>query len=437
MPTNSELLVRRNSSVPSGVSNLCAVFAEKATNATIYDVEGREYIDFVGGIGVNNVGHCHPKVVEAVKKQADSLLHSCFHIAMYEPYVRLAERLAALTPGEFAKKTVFLSSGVEAVENAIKIARLSTGRQGVVAFDAAFHGRTLLGMSLTSKVKPYKYGFGPFAPEVYRLPYAYCYRCPCGQDPASCGVECADKLESFFLNNVAAENVAALIVEPIAGEGGFIAPPAQFFARLQSICAEHGIVFISDEIQTGMGRTGKMFAMEHHGIEPDITLVAKSLGGGMPISAVVGRAELMDAVHPGGLGGTYGGNPVSCAASLAVLEVFEQEGLLERGRSLGVTLHERLNALSERMACIGEVRGIGPMVAIELVKDRTTREPDKELTGRVVKRCLDKGLLILSCGNLGNVIRLLMPLTIGPDELGRGLDILESCIAEAAKDLET
>lgn len=433
MATNSELQSQRNASVAAGVSNLCGIFAEKAENALIYDVEGHEYIDFVGGIGVNNVGHCHPDVVAAVQEQAGKLLHSCFHIAMYKPYVELAEKLAKFTPGSFPKKTVFLNSGSEAVENAIKIARLATGRQGVIGFDTAFHGRTLLAMTLTSKVKPYKFGFGPFAPEIYHIPYAYCYRCPYGKSPESCSVQCGDRLEDFFLNKVPAENVAALIIEPVAGEGGFITPPSEFFHKLQAICKKNGIVFISDEIQSGMGRTGKMFAMEHHGIEADITLVAKSLGGGMPISAVVGKTEIMDAVHPGGLGGTYGGNPVSCAAALAVIDVFEKEKLLERGEALGNKLFARFNALAEKEPCIGEVRGSGPMIALELVKDRQTREPNKEMTAAVVRKCIESGLLILSCGNYGNVIRMLMPLTIDDDTLERGLEILESAIAEAGK----
>ncbi|MGE4292320.1 MAG: 4-aminobutyrate--2-oxoglutarate transaminase [Desulfovibrio sp.] len=428
MTTNASLLELRKSAVPVGASNLCGVFVERAENATIYDVEGREYIDFVGGIGVNNVGHCNPRVVAAIKAQADKLLHSCFHVAMYEGYVTLADRLCALTPGSFPKKALFLNSGAEAVENAIKIARTATGRQAVIAFDTAFHGRTLLTMTLTSKIMPYKQGFGPFAPEVYRFPYAYCYRCPYGLKRESCGVACADKLEDFFLNNVAANNVAALLVEPVAGEGGFITPPAEFFHKLQAICEKHGIVFISDEIQTGMGRTGKLFAMEHHGMEPDMTLVAKSLGGGMPISAVTGRAELLDAVHPGGLGGTYGGNPVSCAAALAVLDIFASEPLLERGEALGKLLHERLGKLAQSVPQIGELRGLGPMFAVEFVEDRETRKPAKEKTQAIVKQCIENGLLILSCGNHGNVVRTLMPLTIGEAELERGLNILEQAI---------
>jgi len=430
MSTSSSLLERRRTAVPRGVGNLCDCFAASASGAVIRDVEGREYIDFVGGIGVNNVGHCHPDVVAAVRDQAGKLLHSCFHIAMYEPYVALAERLAALTPGDFPKKTLFLNSGAEAVENAVKIARRATGRQGVIAFETGFHGRTLLAMSLTSKVNNYKRGFGPFAPEVYRMPFAYCYRCPMGRTHPECGLACAEHLESFFIDHVAPDQVACMIVEPLTGEGGFIVPPPGYFKRLMELCHKHGIVFISDEIQTGVGRTGAMFAMEQHGVAADITLVAKSLGGGMPISAVVGRAELMDAPDHGGLGGTYGGNPVSCAAGLAVLDVFEKERLLEKGRALGDSLRATFTAWADEMDCIGDIRGLGPMLALELVRDRATREPAGAETKAIVARCLEKGLLILSCGHHGNVLRMLMPLVIGDDELARGLAILRDAMAE-------
>jgi len=422
------LLERRHKAVPRGVSNLCQCFAASASGARVTDVQGREYIDFVGGIGVNNVGHCHPDVVAAVREQAGRLMHSCFHIAMYEPYVALAERLCALTPGDFPKKALFLNSGAEAVENAVKIARTATGRQGVICFETAFHGRTLLAMTLTSKVKNYKLGFGPFAPEVYRMPYAYCYRCPKGLTHPGCNLACADHLEEFFSGHVAAESVACLIVEPLTGEGGFIVPPPGYFKRLAEICARHGIVFIADEIQTGIGRTGTMFAMEQHGVQADITLTAKSLGGGMPISAVVGRQEIMDGPAPGGLGGTYGGNPVSCAAALAVLDVFERENLLGTARALGARLRATFEAWAAELPCIGEVRGLGPMLAIELVRDRATREPAGAEAKAVVARCTDNGLLILSCGHHGNVIRTLMPLVITDADLTRGLAILREAL---------
>jgi len=427
MPTKRDLLAaRRDQAVPPGVSNITPHFADRARGAVIVDVEGRELIDFAGGIGTLNVGHCHPRVVEAIKAQADKLIHSCFHVTMYEPYVELAEKLAELTPGRFPKKTALFNSGAEAVENAIKISRHATGRQTVIAFEAGFHGRTLLGMSLTSKVKPYKFGFGPFAPEIYRMPYAYCYRCPIGLTHPECGAACADHLHDFFVNHAAAETAAALIVEPIAGEGGFITPPPEYFPKLKSICEEFGLIFIADEIQTGMGRTGRWFAMEHWGVEPDVTLVAKSLGGGMPISAVVGRSELMDSPQVGGLGSTYGGNPVSCAAALAVLRVMTEEDLLDRGRALGRTLRQRLDTWQDDFEIIGQVRGLGPMLGLELVRDRATKEPADAETRELVRFGYENGLLLLPCGNYNNVIRLLMPLVITDEQLERGLSIMEA-----------
>jgi 4-aminobutyrate aminotransferase/(S)-3-amino-2-methylpropionate transaminase len=423
--TTKELLERRAKAVPKGVFNVAQRFAASASGALITDVEGRELIDFAGGIGVNNVGHCHPKVVAAVREQAGKLLHSCFHIVMYEQYVALAERLCAATPGDFPKMAALFNSGAEAVENAVKIARHATGRSGVVAFETGFHGRTLLTMTLTSKVKPYKFGFGPFAPEVYRMPYAYCYRCPLGRTYPDCGVACAEKLREFFINNAAAEHIACLVVEPVTGEGGFITPPPEYFPRLKAICEEHGIVFIADEVQTGVGRTGRMFAMEHWGVEPDLLTTAKSLGGGMPISAVVGRAELMDHPQVGGIGGTYGGNPVCCAAALAVLDVVEQEDLLGRAQTLGDTVRARMEAWRNAHPAIGEVRGLGPMLAMEMVQDPETREPAPELARHVVQHCLSENLVCIACGNHGNVIRLLTPLLMDDETLERGLSIIE------------
>jgi 4-aminobutyrate aminotransferase / (S)-3-amino-2-methylpropionate transaminase / 5-aminovalerate transaminase len=422
---SSRLAQLRSSFVPQGPFNVTPFFVEKARGAVIYDVEGRELIDFAGGIGVMNVGHSHPKVVQAIKDQAEKFTHTCFHIVMYEPYLKLAERLCPLTPGSFQKMALFANSGAEAVENAVKIARHYTGRQGVIAFETGFHGRTYLAMTLTSKVKPYKFGFGPFMPEVYRIPYAYCYRCSFGLKYPSCGVACADYLKDFFISNVAAESTAALIVEPITGEGGFVTPPPEYFPKLIQICRDNGIVFVADEIQTGMGRTGKMFAMEHWGVEPDLVTVAKSLAGGMPLSAVVGRKEMMDAPQVGGLGGTYGGNPICCQAALAVLDVFEEEQLLARAESLGGKLKQRFESFQDRFEIIGEVRGKGPMLALELVKDRETREPAADQAKALVKYCYEKGLIILSCGNFGNVIRTLMPLVITDEQLERGLAIME------------
>jgi len=333
MPSRqAEYQALREKHVPRGPFQATSAFIREARGAVMTDLDGRELIDFAGGIGVVNVGHSHPRVVAAIQDQAARYIHTCFHIAMYEPYIDLARRMNELTPGDFHKMTMFANSGAEGVENAVKIARYATGRPAVIALDNAFHGRTLLGMTLTSKVKPYKLGFGPFAPEVYRMPNAYCYRCPLGKTYPSCQTACADHLEEFFVGNVAPEQTAAVIAEPIQGEGGFITPPPEYFKKLQAICRKHGIVLIIDEVQTAMGRAGKLFAIEHWGIAPDLLVTAKSLAGGLPLSAVTGRAELMNAPHVGGLGGTFAGNPIACRAALAVLDVFEEEGLLARAR---------------------------------------------------------------------------------------------------------
>jgi len=402
---SSALLAKlRANFVPQGPVNITPYFVEKARGATVYDVEGRELIDFAGGIGVMNVGHSHPKVVAAIKDQAEKFTHTCFHIVMYEPYLKLAEKLCGLTPGSFPKMALFANSGAEAVENAVKISRHYTKRQGIICFDNGFHGRTYMAMSLTSKVKPYKFGFGPFMSDVYRMPCAYCYRCPFGLTYPACDVACADYLKDFFIGHVAAENTAALIVEPVMGEGGFITPPPEYFPKLIKICQDNGIVFVADEIQSGVGRTGKMFAMEHWGVEPDLLLTAKSMAAGMPLSAVVGRAEMMNAPQVGGLGGTYGGNPVCCSAALAVFEIFEEEKLLEKAQVLGKKLRQRFEAMQKRLEIIGDVRGVGPMLALELVKDRVTKEPAADAAKALVKFCYEKGLVILSCGNYSNPV---------------------------------
>ena len=400
-------------------------YVDRAEGALVWDVSGREYLDFAGGIAVMNVGHSHPKVVAAIEAQAKKFTHTCFMVLPYEPAVRVAQKLAAAVPGDFPKATLLVNSGAEAVENAVKIARYATGRPAIIAFENAFHGRTNLTMALTSKVKPYKLGFGPFTPEIYRMPYAYCYRCPFGLHYPACGVACADHLEDFFISHVAAEQTAALIVEPIQGEGGFITPPPEYFPKLKAICEAHGIFLIADEIQSGMGRTGTMFAMEHWKIAADITTVAKSLAAGMPLSAVVGRKEIMDTVHAGGIGGTYGGNPVACAAALAVFDIFETENLLEKSRALGEKLRKRLEEFKSKYELVGDVRGIGPMLAIELVEDRETKKPAAKAAKALVAQCLDRGLIILSCGTYGNIIRLLMPLVITDEQLEKGLAILE------------
>ncbi|MBW1690640.1 MAG: 4-aminobutyrate--2-oxoglutarate transaminase [Deltaproteobacteria bacterium] len=431
-PLTEEFLKEREHHVPRGVYTTVPMFVERAHGAIIRDVEGREFIDFAGGIGVLNVGHCPRAVIEAIQRQAKRFIHACFHVSMYEPYIAVARELNSITPGTFPKKTMLTNSGVEAVENAIKIARYYTGRSAIIAFDNAFHGRTLLGMSLTSKVKPYKFGFGPFAPEIYRMPFGYCYRCRFGLQYPSCELSCAEYLREFFISHIAAENVAAVIAEPIQGEGGFITPPLDYFQRIQEICRGHGIVFIMDEIQSGMGRTGKLYASEYFGVEPDLIITAKSLAAGMPLSAVTGRAEIMDAPHVGGLGGTYGGNPVSCAAALAVLEMFRNEPILEKARSLGERVHHRLLSLREKYALVGEIRGLGPMLAMELVKNRETREPAADEAKRIVEIGFEKGLILLSCGNLHNVIRILMPIVITDEQLDQGMRVLEEAISEVS-----
>jgi 4-aminobutyrate aminotransferase/(S)-3-amino-2-methylpropionate transaminase len=425
-PRSRALLARREAAIPAGISHSAPVFVDHAAGALLHDVDGNTFIDFAGGIGTLNVGHAHPAVVEAARAQLGRFTHSCFAVAPYESYVELAERLNRAVPGAFAKKTLFANSGVEAVENAVKIARRATGREAVLVFEHAFHGRTLLGMSMTSKVKPYKLGFGPFAPEIYRLPYPYLYRRAAGltADEAAFRRE----LEEFFATHVAAEKVACVVMELVLGEGGFVVAPPAYVQVLLEHCRRHGILFVADEIQTGFGRTGRMWAMEHYGIEPDLTTLAKSIAGGLPLSAVTGRADLMDAAQIGGLGGTFVGNPVACAAALAVLDLYADGSLLARAAEIGARAEARLAGLAARHESIGEVRGLGAMRALELVQDRATREPDKERTQAVVRRAWERGLLLLSAGTHGNVIRTLMPLVITDAELAEGFDVLEQAL---------
>lgn len=428
--TNESLLSERLKHVPQGPFNTHPIFVEKAKGAIITDVEGKEYVDFAGGIGVENVGHCDEAVLAAIRDQIERYIHPCFHVAMYEPYVELAKRLNELTPGSFPKKTMFANSGAEGVENAIKVARHATGRPATIAFEDAFHGRTLLALSLTSKNKPYKFGFAPYAPEIYRMPYAYCYRCAFGLEYPSCEIRCAYFLRDFFHTHVAAEQVAALIAEPVLGEGGFVVPPKEYFKVLAKICKDNGIVFIADEVQTGFGRTGRMFAIEHFEVEPDILVTAKSIAAGLPLSGITGRAELMDHPQIGGLGGTYGGNPVACRAALAVLDQFEKKGLLLRAQQIGKEVMERFQAFQREFSVVGDVRGLGAMVGMELVVDRKTKEPATSLTKQLVARCREKGLLLISAGTHSNIIRTLMPLVITDSELEKGLTILEEALGE-------
>jgi 4-aminobutyrate aminotransferase/(S)-3-amino-2-methylpropionate transaminase len=425
MTTNAELKARQSAAVAKGVATK-SIYAARAENAEIWDVEGRRYVDFAAGIAVTNTGHRHPKVMAAVAEQAQAFTHTCVHVSPYESYVRLAERLNALAPGDFPKKTLFLSTGAEAVENAVKIARYATGRSAVVAFSGAFHGRTMLAMALTGKVMPYKKGFGPFPAEVYHATFPHAFH--------GLTVERAlDDLERLLATDVDPARVAAFIVEPVQGEGGFnVAPPA-FLKALRTIADRHGILLISDEIQAGMGRTGKMFGIEHAGVVPDLMTLAKGLAGGFPLSAVTGRAEVMDAAHPGGLGGTYGGNPMSVAAANAVLEVIRDEDLCARATEIGRRITARLEGLAKQqgMEPMGEIRGVGAMQAVEFVTDRTSRKPDAALTAAIVAEAEARGLMLLSCGTRANVVRLLPPLTIPFEVLEEGLDILEASIEGA------
>ncbi len=430
-PETDRMLARREKAVPRGVAVSLPIAAAQATGARLTDVDGRRFIDFTGGIGTLNVGHAHPRVIAAVEAQVRKLTHTCFPVAMYEPYLALCERLNALVPGPGEKKTFLVNSGAEAVENAVKIARTATGRPGIVAFEHAFHGRTLLGMTLTGKVLPYKAGFGPFAPEVYHLPFPDCYRCP-RKGGAACCQASPEWITDTLLTKVAPQSVAAVIIEPVAGEGGFLPAPPEFLRALRTWCTRNGSLLIMDEVQTGFGRTGKMFGMEHAGVHGDITTMAKSLAGGLPLAAVTGRAEVMDAPHPGGLGSTYGGNPICCAAALAVLDIFESERLVERGARIGAVVKERFQKFAERFPFIGDARGLGAMQALEIVSDPRSKAPDAARTKKVQEAALARGLLLLTAGMHGNVIRTLMPLVIEDAVLEEGLGILESAL-EAAR----
>jgi 4-aminobutyrate aminotransferase/(S)-3-amino-2-methylpropionate transaminase len=432
-PKSRALMQRRELAIPRGPYHSTPIFAASAEGAVIEDVDGNRYIDFAGGIGCLNMGHRAAPVTEAVSKQLEKYMHLCFSVTPYEPYVAVAEKLNRLAPGNSPKKTLIVNTGAEAVENGIKIARAHTKRPAVICFEDAFHGRTLLAMSLTSKTNPYKVGFAPYASDIYRIPYAYCYRCSYGLTYPSCSVSCAHHLEDTFKRVVPAEAVAAVIVEPVLGEGGFIAPPKEFFSIIQDICRKHGIVLIIDEVQSGLGRTGKFFAIEHYGIEPDIILTAKSLGGGLPIAAITGRAKIMDAPGVGGLGSTFAGNPLSCAAALASIEMLECGGLLERATAMGKYFEARARAWQKKWPLVGEVRGLGGMCAIELVRNLETREPADTETTEIAHHCYEHGLITITAGTYGNVIRILVPFAITDEQFDEGLDVLEAAIASAAE----
>jgi 4-aminobutyrate aminotransferase/(S)-3-amino-2-methylpropionate transaminase len=422
---NAALMARRRAALPVGLGQTYEVFAERALGAEIWDVEGRRYVDFAGGIAVLNTGHCHPKIIDAVKSQLDKVHHTCFQVLAYEPYIELAERLIEKTPGDFPKKALFLSTGAEAVENAIKIARCATKRAAVIAFGGGYHGRTLMTMALTGKVAPYKTGFGPFPAEVFHAKFPNALQ----------GVSVADALasvEAIFKYDVEAERVAAIIIEPVQGEGGFHVCPPEFAQALRALCDKHGILLIADEVQTGAGRTGTWLASEQWGVAADIVTMAKSMAGGFPISAVIGRADVMDKPAPGGLGGTYAGNPLACAAGLAVLDIFEEENLLERSRAIGTRLVDALQAIAREHVVIQEVRGLGSMIAIELFKDGDLARPDADLTKRICAEALHRGLVLLSCGSHGNVIRVLVPLVASDALIDEGLGIMADCFKALA-----
>ena len=431
-PRSSELLARREAAVPAAVFNTVPIFARAASGAIVEDVDGNRLIDLGAGLAVLNTGNTPREVVQALQDQAELFTHTCFHVVMHEPYVEVAERLNEITPGDHAKKTMLANSGAEAVENAVKIARYRTGRSAVVVFEHAFHGRTLLAMSLTGKVMPYKKGFGPFAPEVYRLPYAYPYRCPAGASEDACGEACAALAVDQMTSHIGPSSIAALVIEPVLGEGGFVVPGEGFIPALARFARDNGILFVADEVQTGIGRTGRWFGIEHEGVVPDVVTTAKSLGGGLPISAVTAPADVMDGIHVGGLGGTFGGNPLACRAALAVLDRIERDGLLQRAARIGEVAMERLSEMWERHDVVGDVRGRGAMVALELVTDRRTKEPAAAAATRVIKECYREGVIVLKAGTYDNVVRLLPPLTIDEGLLLEGLDVLDKALGAAA-----
>jgi 4-aminobutyrate aminotransferase/(S)-3-amino-2-methylpropionate transaminase len=425
MSSNQDLQKRRDAAIARGIANQLPVFIERARNAELWDVEGRRYIDFASGIAVVNTGHVHPAVHAAAARQLEAFTHTCFMVTPYEVAVELAERLNRLAPGPTPKKAIFVTTGAEAVENAIKIARAHTGRSGVIGFGGGFHGRTFMAMALTGKVAPYKTAFGPFPGEIYHAPFPIAYH----------GVSVADSLaalEQLFKCDIEPTRVAAIIVEPVMGEGGFYVAPAEFLQALRRLCDQHGIVLVIDEIQTGFARTGRMFAVEHAGIEPDLMTLAKSLAGGFPLAAVVGKASIMDAPAPGGLGGTYAGSPVACATGLAVLEAIDKERLCERATRIGTLMVQTLREAARTLPSIGEVRNLGAMVAIELVRNRDPHQPDADLAKALVKHAAAKGLVILSCGIYGNVIRFLVPLTASDEIVREGLTILVQSLRDLA-----
>jgi 4-aminobutyrate aminotransferase/(S)-3-amino-2-methylpropionate transaminase len=428
--SSAEIASLRAQALPRGVASATTSLIGSAKNAVITDTEGREFIDFAGGIGVMNVGHSHPRVVAAAQAQIERFAHTSISVFPWESYIKLAARLNEKAPGNTPKRSMFVNSGAEAVENAVKIARCATGRPGIICFQNGFHGRTNMTMGLTSKIVPYKKDFGPFPADIYRIPYAYCYRCPLNLDYPGCGVACADLLEQGFENQYQADRIAALIVEPVQGEGGFIVPPPEYHAKLKAICDDKGIVFIADEIQTGFGRTGTLFAMEQYGVEADIMTTAKSIGAGYPLGGITGKAEVMDKPDPGGIGGTYGGNPLACEVGLAVFDIMEDEHLPQRAWEIGRRVRERWTAMQERFPQIGDIRGLGAMMAMEFVEDPKTKKPATALTKAYRVKLYQNGLVNVIAGTYDNVVRTLMPLTIEWETLEKGLDIMEETLGQ-------
>jgi len=423
------LKMLRDKYVPGCLAHVTPVIAGKTAGSWIEDVDGNRYLDFGAGISVVNAGNCHPDIVEAVKIQAETSFHTCFHIVMQENYITLAQRLTEIAPGEYPKKAMFLNSGAEANENAIKLARLYTKRRGFLAPEHGFHGRTYGALALTSKTKPLKAGLEPFMPEVYRIPYAYCYRCPFTLTYPSCEIACVRKIEEMFATTAAAGSIAGLIVEPVLGEGGVVIPPVEYLQGLRSLCDTCGIVLVFDEIQTAFGRVGALFAAEHFHVLPDVITLAKALGNGMPVAAVVGKAGIMDAPDTGALGSTYGGNPIACAASLAMLDVLKKEKLPQRAKRIGAVMLERFRQLKDEYPFVGDVRGIGMMFGIELVRDKSTRAPDKDRATAIIQRCIEQGLIVVRAGVSGNIIRILPPLNTSEDDIAMGMDILDGVFA--------
>jgi len=429
-PKSQQLIEKKRKYVADAFSLHLPAIIDKAEGAIFTDIDGNSFIDFAGGVGVLNVGHCPPGVVKAVQDQVARFMHTDFSVVPYESLIELAGRLAELAPGPSPKKCGFFNAGAEAVENAVKIAKKYTKRKGIITFEAAFHGRTLMAMTLTSRVAPYKEDFGPFAAEVYRIPYANCYRCAYGLEYPGCDLVCAEALARFFVTTVSAREVAAVIAEPVQGEGGFIVPPKGYLPRLKEICEKHGILLIIDEVQTGFGRTGTLFASEQFDVEPDLMPVAKSIAAGIPLSGVIGRQEVMDAPEDSTIGGTYVGSPVGCAAALAVLDQIEKENLLERSKAIGARLMEAFRDFQDRYPNIGDVRGIGAMVAMEFVKDPTTKEPYQEKVNKIIQAAMKRGLLLLKAGVFGNCIRVLVPLVVTDEQLEEAIGIIDESLAE-------